>query len=67
MAAATYLGGLAAKDYIDESMFIEAGIQLVYKEYPAVSRLSAMLLPLLAFCHAIGFTIEHGVGSTSLY
>lgn len=35
VGATKYISGPSAKDYIDEPMFVEAGIELVYKEYPA--------------------------------
>ncbi|BCT69192.1 WbqC family protein [Nitrosospira sp. NRS527] len=35
VGATKYISGPSARDYIDEPMFVEAGIELVYKEYPA--------------------------------
>jgi hypothetical protein len=35
VGATKYISGPSARDYIDEPMFAEAGIELVYKEYPA--------------------------------
>jgi hypothetical protein len=35
VGATKYISGPSARDYIDEPMFLEAGIELVYKEYPA--------------------------------
>jgi hypothetical protein len=32
--ATRYISGPAAKDYIDEGLFAEAGIELIYKQYP---------------------------------
>ena len=34
VGATTYISGPSAKSYIDEPTFAEAGIELVYKEYP---------------------------------
>jgi hypothetical protein len=34
VGATKYISGPAARDYIDESLFAEAGIELLYKEYP---------------------------------
>src|SRR5690242_3626301 len=34
VGASTYISGPSAKNYIDESLFLEAGIELMYKEYP---------------------------------
>nr|WP_256325453.1 WbqC family protein [Nitrosospira sp. Nsp18] len=34
VGATKYISGPSARDYIDEPMFAEAGIELVYKEYP---------------------------------
>lgn len=35
VGATIYISGPSARDYIDEPRFLEAGIELVYKEYPA--------------------------------
>lgn len=35
VGAGQYLSGPSARAYLDERLFIEAGIELVYKEYPA--------------------------------
>ena len=35
VGATKYISGPSARDYIDEPMFAEAGIELLYKEYPA--------------------------------
>ena len=35
VGATNYISGPSARSYIDEPMFVEAGIQLVYKEYPS--------------------------------
>lgn len=34
VGATKYISGPSARDYIDEPLFVEAGIELVYKEYP---------------------------------
>ena len=34
VGATKYLSGPSARDYIDEPLFVEAGIELVYKDYP---------------------------------
>jgi hypothetical protein len=61
VGATTYISGPSARDYIDESMFIEAGIQLVYKEYPAYPAYQQCFSPFSPFVTVLDLLLNMGL------
>lgn len=60
-----YLSGPSARDYIDEDNFREAGITLLYKEYPAYPEYEQLFPP---FDHAVSILdLLFNCGGTSSY
>ncbi len=50
VGATRYISGPAGKDYIDEEMFVDAGIELVFKEYPRYPEYRQQFAP---FAHRV--------------
>ena len=60
VGATTYVSGPSAKNYIDERMFVEAGIELVYKEYPDYPVYRQCFLPFSPFVTILDLILNTG-------
>jgi hypothetical protein len=60
VGATKYISGPSARDYIDEPMFLEAGIELVYKEYPAYPAYQQCFSPFAPFVTILDLLLNTG-------
>ena len=60
VGATTYISGPSARDYIDESLFDEAGIKLEYKEYPAYPSYPQCFAPFSPFVTVLDLLLNVG-------
>jgi hypothetical protein len=60
VGATKYISGPSARDYIDEPMFLEAGIELVYKEYPAYPAYQQCFSPFAPFVTILDLLMNTG-------
>lgn len=60
VGATQYISGPSARDYIDEPMFLEAGIELVYKEYPAYPAYQQCFSPFAPFVTILDLLLNTG-------
>lgn len=64
VGATTYISGPSARDYIDESLFNEAGIKLEYKEYPAYPAYLQCYSPFSPFVTILDLILNVGSDSS---
>jgi WbqC-like protein family len=60
VGATKYISGPSARDYIDEPMFAEAGIELVYKNYPAYPAYPQCFSPFSSFVTVLDLLFNAG-------
>jgi hypothetical protein len=60
VGATKYISGPSARDYIEEPMFAEAGIELVYKEYPAYPAYRQCFSPFSHFVTVLDLLLNVG-------
>ncbi len=60
VGATKYISGPSARDYIDEPLFVEAGIELVYKEYPAYPAYRQCFTPFSPFVTVLDLLFNVG-------
>ncbi|MEO6562288.1 MAG: WbqC family protein [Nitrosospira sp.] len=60
VGATKYISGPSARNYIDESMFVEAGIELVYKNYPAYPAYPQCFSPFSSFVTVLDLLFNVG-------
>jgi hypothetical protein len=61
VGATHYISGPAARDYLDEYLFVEAGIKLVYKEYPVYPHYRQCFSPFSPFVTILDLIFNVGV------
>lgn len=64
VGATKYISGPAARDYIDESLFAEAGIELVYKEYPPYPPYRQCFSPFSPFVTVLDLILNVGADTS---
>jgi hypothetical protein len=60
VGATQYISGPSARNYIDESLFAEAGIELVYKKYPAYPSYAQCFAPFSPFVTVLDLLLNVG-------
>lgn len=65
VGATKYISGPSARDYIDEPMFVEAGIELAYKEYPAYPAYQQCFSPFSPFVTVLDLLFNTGPDAPS--
>ena len=67
VGATKYISGPSARDYIDEPMFAEAGIELAYKEYPAYPDYHQCFTPFSPFVSVLDLLFNVGMDAAPYY
>ena len=67
VGATTYISGPSARNYIDESLFDEAGIKLEYKEYPAYPTYLQCFSPFAPFVTILDLILNVGGSDSPRY
>ncbi|MEO6430617.1 MAG: WbqC family protein [Nitrosospira sp.] len=67
VGATKYISGPSARDYIDEPMFAEAGIELAYKEYPAYPDYHQCFTPFSPFVSVLDLLFNVGLDAAPYY
>ena len=66
MKATTYLSGALGKDYLDEDMFNEAGIKVVYHDYRHPVYRQCQPGEMISFMGILDLLLNHGTESRDI-